>query len=113
MKSFAWFSRLAAISLLVASPVSAQSATRHTTTRGLLRELNTSVEDLTARVSLSVVQVVATGYGAVDEHTRGETGLVRSVDGLRVLIDNVKANSDLVLQIERSGQLQFMACRIY
>ena len=38
---------------------------------------------------------------------------VRSVDGLRVLMDGVKANSDLVLQIERSGQLQFVTCRIY
>src|SRR6185295_11836280 len=38
---------------------------------------------------------------------------VRSVDGLRVLMDGVKANSDLVLQIERSGQLQFVICRIY
>jgi serine protease Do len=38
---------------------------------------------------------------------------VRSVDGLRVLMDDVKANSALVLQIERSGQLQFITCRIY
>jgi serine protease Do len=38
---------------------------------------------------------------------------VRSVDGLRVLVYDAKANSELVLQIERSGQLQFVTCRIY
>jgi S1-C subfamily serine protease len=37
---------------------------------------------------------------------------VRSVDGLRVLIDDVKPNSDLVLQIERDGQLLFVTCHI-
>src|SRR6185369_17074056 len=62
--------------LLVACPVFAQGAARPAATAGLLRELNASVEDLTARVALSVVQVVVTGYAAVDERTRGETGLV-------------------------------------
>jgi serine protease Do len=62
--------------LLAASPGFAQTARRPSTTVGLLRELNASVEDLTSRVSLSVVQVLVTGYGAVDEHTDGETGLV-------------------------------------
>jgi S1-C subfamily serine protease len=38
---------------------------------------------------------------------------VRSVDGLRVLVDEAKANSELVLQIERNGQLQFVTCQIY
>ncbi len=38
---------------------------------------------------------------------------VRSVDGLRVLMDDVKANSSFVLQIERNGQLQFVTCRAY
>ena len=38
---------------------------------------------------------------------------VRSVDGLRVLVDDVKANSAFVLQIERNGQLQFVTCQIY
>lgn len=62
--------------LLSAAPLFAQSAVRPAARLGLLKELNASVEDLTARVSLSVVQVLVTGYGAVDEHTRGETGLV-------------------------------------
>jgi S1-C subfamily serine protease len=38
---------------------------------------------------------------------------VRSVDGLRVLVDDVRPNSELVLQIERNGQLQFVTCQIY
>jgi hypothetical protein len=38
---------------------------------------------------------------------------VRSVDGLRVFVDDVKANSDLVLQIEGNGQLMFVMCQIY
>ena len=37
---------------------------------------------------------------------------VRSVDGLRVLIDDSKADTELVLQIERSGQLQCVTCLI-
>ena len=38
---------------------------------------------------------------------------VRSIEGLRVLVEDVKANSELVLQIERNGQLQFVTCQIY
>jgi serine protease Do len=76
MKLPALFCSLSVVFLLAASPVLAQSAVRPAARLGLLKELNASVEDLTARVSLSVVQVLVTGYGAVDEHTRGETGLV-------------------------------------
>ena len=38
---------------------------------------------------------------------------VRSLDALRVLIDDLKVNSEPVLQIERSGQLMFVTCHIY
>jgi serine protease Do len=38
---------------------------------------------------------------------------VRSVDALRVLVEDAKADSALILQIERSGQLLFVTCRIY
>lgn len=63
--------------MLISAPAFAQSAARPHADPGLLRDLNASVEDLTSRVSLSVVQVLVTGYGPVDEHTRGgETGLV-------------------------------------
>jgi S1-C subfamily serine protease len=39
--------------------------------------------------------------------------VVRSIDGLRVLIDDVKANSELAVQIERNGRLLFVTCQIY
>jgi serine protease Do len=76
--------------VLAASPVFAQSAGRAAAAAGSLRELSASVEDLTARVSLSVVQVLVTGYGAVDERARGETGLVigrQHIIGSGVIID--------------------------
>ena len=38
---------------------------------------------------------------------------VRSIDALRVLVDGAKANSALILQIERDGQLVFVTCHIY
>ena len=38
---------------------------------------------------------------------------VRSIDGLRVLLDDVKADGELVLQIERNGQLLFVTCQVY
>jgi S1-C subfamily serine protease len=38
---------------------------------------------------------------------------VRSIDGLRALMDDVKSNSELVLQIERNGRLLFVTCQIY
>ena len=61
--------------VLIASPLSAQGARRPPPAASLLRDLNASVEDLTTRVSMSVVQVLVTGYGPVDERQRGETGL--------------------------------------
>jgi serine protease Do len=61
---------LFAAAMLNASPLSAQSAPRPIAST-LLRELNTSVEELTTRVSTSVVQVLVTGYGPVDERMRG------------------------------------------
>jgi len=67
---------LSLIFLLAGSPAFAQGTARPTPTAGLLKELNASVEGLTERVSLSVVQVLASGYGSVDERTRGDTGLV-------------------------------------
>ena len=39
--------------------------------------------------------------------------VVRSIDGLRVLIDGAQAGKELVLQIERNGLLQFVTCEIY
>jgi S1-C subfamily serine protease len=39
--------------------------------------------------------------------------MIRSVDSLRVLVDAAKANSDIVLQIERNSQLMFVTCQMY
>src|SRR5712692_4649981 len=41
-----------------------------------LHQLNTSVEALTRRVSPSVVQVLVTGYGPLEDGVRGQTGVV-------------------------------------
>jgi hypothetical protein len=49
--------RLCVAFVLIASPLSAQSARRPPPAANLLRDLNASVEDLTTRVSMSVVQV--------------------------------------------------------
>ena len=38
---------------------------------------------------------------------------VRSLDGLRVLLDGVAAGSQIVLQIERSGRLMFVTMATY
>ena len=60
-----------ALVMLVGSPLAAQSPRRLGGTASLLREINASVEELATRVSLSVVQVLVTGYGPVDELSRG------------------------------------------
>src|SRR5476649_2752603 len=63
--------------VLSAAPAFAQNTARPPASVSLLRDLSSSVEALTARVSMSVVQVQVTGYGAVDERSQGgETGLV-------------------------------------
>ena len=71
-----WVAAILISSPLSASPASAQSATRPPASPALLREFSASVEELAGRVSPSVVQIVVTGYGPVDERSRGETGMV-------------------------------------
>ena len=55
------------MAVLIPAPAFAQSAARAPPTSAFCESLNASVEELTARVSLSVVQVLVTGYGPVDE----------------------------------------------
>jgi serine protease Do len=62
--------------MLMSAPAFAQNAVRQAATPGLLRDFNASVEDLTSRVSLSVVQVLVTSYGPVEDRPRGDAGLV-------------------------------------
>jgi serine protease Do len=64
-----------------------------------------------ARIRMSSANEVPLIVGDVI-HSIGSFA-VRSVDGLRVLVDDVEANSELVLQIERNGQLMFVTCQIY
>ena len=62
---------------LLASPTAAQGVKRPPAVASVLQDLSAAVEDLTAHVSMSVVQVLVTGYGRVDERAAGgETGLV-------------------------------------
>jgi serine protease Do len=82
---------LCAAGALVASPLSAQGVRPPAAGRSFLREFSASVEELTGRVSMSVVQVQVSGYGPVDPRTRGgETGLVvgrQRTIGSGVIID--------------------------
>src|SRR5208283_2345355 len=42
----------------------------------VLRDLNSALEGLVARVSPAVVQIQVTGYGAVEESNRSQTALI-------------------------------------
>jgi len=38
---------------------------------------------------------------------------IKSIEGLRVVLNGVKINSDVVLQVERAGQLKFVTLRVF
>jgi len=61
--------------LIAAAQLSAQTSDKGAAL-DLLRQLSSSFEGLVKRVSPSVVQVLATGYGALEESGRSEAGLV-------------------------------------
>ena len=42
----------------------------------VLRQLNSAIEQLTARMSPAVVQILVTGYGPLEENNRGQTALI-------------------------------------
>ena len=42
----------------------------------ILQQLNSAIEELTARISPAVVQILVTGFGAVEESSQGQTALV-------------------------------------
>ena len=72
-----WGLSWCAVWMMITWPLLAQGTNRPSSSANLLRDLNASVEELTTRVSMSVVQVLVTGYGPVDERTGdGEPGLV-------------------------------------
>ena len=53
-----------------------QLGTRPAEAPPVLQQLNSAIEQLTARISPAVVQVLVTGYGALGESNRGQTALV-------------------------------------
>jgi serine protease Do len=67
---------LAFCGALLSTPLCAQTSRMPATSVGFLHDLNASVEDLTARVAASVVQVMVTGYGPVDDRSNGDTGMM-------------------------------------
>jgi len=56
----------------------------------VLQQLNSAIEQLTARISPAVVQIVVTGYGTVDESSRGQTALItrEQAIGSGVIVDS-------------------------
>ncbi len=61
--------------LILALPIAAPAQTPAPSTN-VLREMDTAIQSLTTRVSASVVQVLVTGYRAVEDGSRSDTGLV-------------------------------------
>ncbi len=55
----------------------------------VLQQLNSAIEQLTARISPAVVQILVTGYGTVDESSRGQTALItrEQAIGSGVIVD--------------------------
>ncbi len=52
------------------------TGTRPSEPPAVLQQLNSAIEQLTARISPAVVQILVTGYGAVEENSRGQTALI-------------------------------------
>jgi serine protease Do len=64
--------RISVAFLVASAPVAAQSAPDSES----LRKLNSSIEALLRKVSPSVVQILVTGYGALEESDHGSTSVV-------------------------------------
>ena len=56
----------------------------------VLQQLNSAIEQLTARISPAVVQILVTGYGSVDENNHSQTALItrEKVIGSGVIVDS-------------------------
>lgn len=65
---------------------------------------------VTARTQDNSGNLVPLSLGDVIHSVNGIP--VRSLDGLRVLLDGHPPNSDVVLQVERQGQMLFVACEL-
>ena len=56
----------------------------------VLQQLNSAIQQLTARISPAVVQILVTSYGALDENNRSQTALItrEHVIGSGVIVDS-------------------------
>jgi serine protease Do len=56
----------------------------------VLQQLNFAIEQLTARISPAVVQILVTGYGPLEENSHGQTALItrENVIGSGVIVDS-------------------------
>src|SRR2546428_622799 len=70
--------RASALFFLICSPVAEAQSLDHSTDE--LRKLNQSVDALIKKVSPSVVQILVTGYGPLEEGERGSTNAVITGD---------------------------------
>ena len=86
------------------------SITASAQTTNPLHQFNSAVRKLVSQVTPSVVQVIATGYGPVESSGRNSTALTG--EELRSALNHTTANSPVVLQIERSGKLMFVAFKL-
>ena len=75
--------------VLMAAPLRAQSI-KHPEHPDLLQQLDSTFESLTQRVSPAVVQVLVTGYGAVEQHGGTDTALIahQRLLGSGVIVDS-------------------------
>jgi len=67
-----------------------QMGTRPAEPPAVLQQLNSEIEQLTARISPAVVQILVTGYGAAEDSSRGQTALIsrEHAIGSGVIVDS-------------------------
>jgi len=73
-----------------AQPNNSQAGTRPTEPPRVLQQLNSAIEELTARISPAVVQILVTGYGPLEQGRQAQTALVgrEQAIGAGVIVDS-------------------------